>query len=241
MKILALDSTAKTASVALCENETLLAEYTLNNGNTHSETLLPMIEAMLSQFSLAPHDVELFACSAGPGSFTGVRIGVATIKGLAFCSGRPAVGVSTLEALARNLDFGDPECEKKAPKVICPVMDARRGQLYTAYFIRRGNGLERLTPDRAIEYSEFESDVLEMGRVWLCGDGYSLVRRLIPDDSIFDTPERLRYQSAYSVALSALEAYRRGETGDANELRPVYLRPSQAERERARRLEDKNA
>ena len=107
MKILSLDSTAKTATAALCEDETLLAEYTLNNGNTHSESLLPMVESILSAFSLKPHDVELFACAAGPGSFTGVRIGVATVKGLAFGSGRPAVGVSTLEALARNLDFGD--------------------------------------------------------------------------------------------------------------------------------------
>ena len=192
MKILAVDSTAKTATVALCDDRTMLAEFTLNNGNTHSETLLPMIESMLNAFGMKPHDVDLFACSAGPGSFTGVRIGVATVKGLAFGSGRPAVGVSTLEALARNLDFGD-----DASKIICPVMDARRGQLYTARFVRRGSELERLTPDRAISYTEFENETLPLGKVWLCGDEY----------------------------------------GDADALRPVYLRLSQAERERAERLE----
>ena len=208
MKILAVDSTAKTATVALCDDRTMLAEFTLNNGNTHSETLLPMIESMLNAFGMKPRDVGLFACSAGPGSFTGVRIGVATVKGLAFGSGRPAVGISTLEALARNLDFGD-----DASKIICPVMDARRGQLYTARFVRRGSELERLTPDRAISYTEFENETLPLGKVWLCGDGYGL------------------------VALSAWLAYRRGEYGDADALRPVYLRLSQAERERAERLE----
>ena len=232
MKILAVDSTAKTATVALCDDRTMLAEFTLNNGNTHSETLLPMIESMLNAFGMKPHDVDLFACSAGPGSFTGVRIGVATVKGLAFGSGRPAVGVSTLEALARNLDFGD-----DASKIICPVMDARRGQLYTARFVRRGSELERLTPDRAISYTEFENEPLPLGKVWLCGDGYGLVHGLMPEGTVYDTPEPLRYQSAYSVALSAWLAYRRGEYGDADALRPVYLRLSQAERERAERLE----
>ena len=196
------------------------------------ETLLPMIESMLNAFGMKPHDVDLFACSAGPGSFTGVRIGVATVKGLAFGSGRPAVGVSTLEALARNLDFGD-----DASKIICPVMDARRGQLYTARFVRRGSELERLTPDRAISYTEFENETLPLGKVWLCGDGYGLVQGLMPEGTVYDTPEPMRYQSAYSVALSAWLAYRRGEYGDADSLRPVYLRLSQAERERAERLE----
>ena len=187
---------------------------------------------MLNAFGMKPHDVDLFACSAGPGSFTGVRIGVATVKGLAFGSGRPAVGVSTLEALARNLDFGD-----DASKIICPVMDARRGQLYTARFVRRGSELERLTPDRAISYTEFENETLPLGKVWLCGDGYGLVQGLLPEGTVYDTPEPMRYQSAYSVALSAWLAYRRGEYGDADSLRPVYLRLSQAERERAERLE----
>ena len=132
----------------------------------------------------------------------------------------------------RNLDFGD-----DASKIICPVMDARRGQLYTARFVRRGSELERLTPDRAISYTEFENETLPLGKVWLCGDGYGLVQGLMPEGTVYDTPEPMRYQSAYSVALSAWLAYRRGEYGDADSLRPVYLRLSQAERERAERLE----
>lgn len=226
MKIFACDSTAQTASVALCEDNLLLAQYTQNNGNTHSETLLPMAQTMLRAMSVNIADIDLFSCSAGPGSFTGVRIGAATVKGLAFGSGKPCIGVSTLEALARNL-AGDDD------RIICPVMDARRGQLYTARFRCTGGHLERLTPDRAIAYSEFEQECAESGeRVWLCGDGYSLVRKLLPAGLSHETPELLRYQSAYSVAQAALAAFRSGIRTTDSELRPVYLRPCQAERER---------
>lgn len=234
MKIYAVDSTAKTASVALCEDGRLLAQYTQNNGNTHSETLLPMTETLLRAMGTDLADVDLFACSAGPGSFTGVRIGVATVKGLAFGRGKPCVGVSTLEALARNLVTDD--C-----RIICPVMDARRGQLYTARFACRDGKLERLTPDRAISYAEFEAECVAAGeKVWLCGDGYDLVKRLLPPELAHDTPEPERYQSAYSVAQAALAAYEAGiRTTDA-ELRPVYLRLSQAERERLEREAARN-
>ncbi|MCQ2353835.1 MAG: tRNA (adenosine(37)-N6)-threonylcarbamoyltransferase complex dimerization subunit type 1 TsaB [Clostridia bacterium] len=226
MKIYACDSTAKTASVTLCEDEILLAQYTQNNGNTHSETLLPMTETMLRAMNTDTDEIDIFACSAGPGSFTGVRIGAATVKGLAFGKGKVCIGVSTLDALARNL-LDDID------KIICPVMDARRGQLYTATFRSHSGKLERITPDRAISYPEFEQDVIALGeKVWLCGDGYSLVKRLLPEGTSHDTPEMLRYQSAYSVARSALDEYRNGiRTTDAD-LRPVYLRLSQAERER---------
>lgn len=231
MKIYAVDSTAKTASVALCEDGRLLAQYTQNNGNTHSETLLPMTETLLRSMGTSISDIDVFACSAGPGSFTGVRIGVATVKGLAFGRGKPCIGVSTLEALARNL-VTDEE------RVICPVMDARRGQLYTARFVSRAGSLERLTPDRAISYAEFEAECAAAGeKVWLCGDGYDLVRRLLPEGACHDTPELLRCQSAFSVACAAWDAYRSGVRTTDEELRPVYLRPSQAERERLEREE----
>ena len=121
MKILAIDSTALVASVAICEDEVLLGEVTLNNGNTHSETLLPTVEFLLSHLSLTRDDIDLFALSEGPGSFTGVRIGAATVKGLAFGTRKPCVGVSTLEALAYNLRSHD--------GLICPVMNARRKQV----------------------------------------------------------------------------------------------------------------
>ena len=126
MKILALDSSATVATVALCEDQRLLAEYTVNNGNTHSETLLPMVESLLANFSMTAKDVDIFAASIGPGSFTGVRIGAATLKGLAFASNKACVGVSTLEARAYNL--------VSHKGLICPVMNARRSQVYTALF-----------------------------------------------------------------------------------------------------------
>ena len=148
MKILALDSTAKVASVALCEDELLLGELTLNNGNTHSQTLLPMVEFLLNKFELAPSDIDLFAAAIGPGSFTGVRIGAATLKGLAFGKKTPCAGVSTLEALAYNLSDRD--------GLICPVMNARRQQVYTALFRAKDGVLERLMPDSAIAITELD-------------------------------------------------------------------------------------
>ena len=131
MKILALDTSATVASIAVTEDLTPLAVYTLNNKNTHSETLLPMIESALKTLSLTAENIELFALSAGPGSFTGVRIGAATLKGIAFAKERPCIEVSTLEALANNLVI------KKG--LICPVMNARRSQVYTALF--RSDGI----------------------------------------------------------------------------------------------------
>ena len=127
MKIFACDSTAKTASVALCEDNILLAEFTQNGGNTHSETLLPMTEVLLNSMKTDIDEIDIFAVSEGPGSFTGVRIGAATVKGFAHRKDKPCIGVSTLEALATNLAFGE-------NKIIIPVMDARRGQFYTAKF-----------------------------------------------------------------------------------------------------------
>lgn len=235
MLIYACDSTAQTASVAICRDDILLAQYTQNNGNTHSETLLPMTETMLKANNTDIDDVDLFACSAGPGSFTGVRIGAATLKGLAYGKDKPCVAVSTLEALAMNLVCDEGE------RLICPVMDARRGQVYTATFICRDGKLERLTPDRAISFEEFFSDALKYGmKLWLCGDGYSLVKKKLPADAAHDTPELLRYQSAYSVAQAALAEYKRGNFTTDRELRPVYLRLSQAERERLDAEKSKN-
>ena len=164
MKIMSLDSTAQTATVALTEDEKLLAEYTLNNGNTHSETLLPMVESMLTQLGMEVGDVELFALSCGPGSFTGVRIGAATVKGLAFGMHKPCIGVSTLEALAWNL--------VACPGLICPVMNARRSQVYTALFRSEGGTLTRLLPDDALSLAELEKILAGYNEpVRLCGDG----------------------------------------------------------------------
>lgn len=230
MKILAVDSSALVASAALCEDERLLAEYTLNNKNTHSETLLPMIESLLSFFSLEVGDVDIFAVSSGPGSFTGVRIGAATVKGLAFASKKPCVGVSTLEALAYNLRF--------YKGLICPVMNARRSQVYTALFRSDGKNVTRLMPDSAMAISELDAVLADYSKgeeVALVGDGYNITEQGFYKTALRYVPERLRHQSAFSVAEVALKCYRDGNYGTDSELCVDYLRPSQAERERAER------
>jgi tRNA threonylcarbamoyladenosine biosynthesis protein TsaB len=228
MKILALDSTAIAASVALCEDEKLLGEYTIANGNTHSQTLLPMVESILNLFDLTADDIDLFAASAGPGSFTGVRIGAATVKGLAFATEKPCIGVSTLEALAYNLAHTD--------GLICPVMNARRQQVYTALFRCKNGVLERLMPDSAIAITELDTHLSQYDEpVRLCGDGYDVTLPLMTH-TVIPTSERYRHQSAYSVAQVARRMYEGGEVCTDITLSPIYLRLSQAERERAERM-----
>lgn len=230
MKILALDSSALVATAALFEDEKLLAEYTLNNGNTHSETILPMVESILGFFGITPKDIDLFAVSAGPGSFTGVRIGAATLKGLAFGAKKPCVEVSTLEAIAQNLSIHE--------GLICPVMNARRSQVYTALFRSDGKELTRLMPDSALSISELDELLSAYGEeVCLCGDGYEITEKGFSKTSLHFVPQRLRLQSAASVASVALKNYRNGDFGTDSELGVNYLRPSQAERERAEKLQ----
>ncbi len=234
MVILALDSTAQTASAAIMSDGKLKSLMTLNSGNTHSETLLPMIEEQLKLLKLTPKDIGLFAMSAGPGSFTGVRIGAATVKGLAFGTGKPCVGVSTLEALANNMTA--------VRGIICPVMNARRGQVYNAIFTSDGNEVKRITDDAAIPLSELEEMLSGYdGEIYFTGDGYDLAHDAIKLDRVRETPEMLRYQNALSVALCAEKKYlaaaedeRMKFTGAA--VNPVYLRKPQAEREREERL-----
>ena len=223
MKILSLDSSATVATVALCEDGRLLAEYTLNNGNTHSETLLPMVESVLRLYGISVKDIDLFAASAGPGSFTGVRIGVATLKGLAFQSNTPCVGVSTLEAIAENLSLHQ--------GLICPVMNARRGQVYTALFRSNGEQMERLMPDSALSVTELDELLSAYGEpVAFCGDGYDVTLPVLQKTKAIPVPERLRHQSAYSVAQIAYRNHLAGISVTDKELTVTYLRPSQAER-----------
>ena len=229
MKILALDSSAAVATVALCENERLLAEYTLNNGNTHSQTLLPMVETVLRSFGLTPADIDLFACTAGPGSFTGVRIGAATLKGLAFDMGKPCVGVSTLEAIAENLSH--------RAGLICPVMNARRSQVYTALFRSDGTTLTRLLTDSALSIADLDKTLATYQEpISFCGDGYDVTLPELTQTKALFVPERLRHQSAYSVAQLAWRQYRVGQSTTDAGLTVTYLRPSQAERTRMEQL-----
>ncbi len=233
MKILSVDSSAVAASVAICDDTTLLAEYTLNNGNTHSETILPMVESALKMLSLTVDDIDLFAVSNGPGSFTGVRIGTATVKALAFGKDKPCVGVSTLEALAYNL--------VGYKGLICPVMNARRSQVYTALFESDGERLTRVIEDTPMAVSELDGVLAECGEpVRFCGDGYDVTVPNLEKCKYINVPERERLQSAYSVAVTALEKYKNGEYTNDRELVSTYLRPSQAERERVERLNNEN-
>ena len=235
MLILALDSTALVGSVALCDNEHLLAECTLNTGNTHSETLLPTVEFVLKSCGVTADEIDLFACTVGPGSFTGVRIGAATVKGMAFGKNKPCVGVSTLEALATNAKAFD--------GIICPCMNARREQVYNALFLCKGGKLTRLCEDRALAIEDLLRELETYApdhKIYLVGDGAELVidfdelgeRFPALYDRLILLEERLRNQSGYSVAQVALETYRNGISCTDAELAPVYLRPSQAERVR---------
>ena len=230
MKILALDSTADVGTVALCEDKKLIAQITVNTGNTHSETLLPSVESALKLAGVPINDIDLFACSTGPGSFTGVRIGVATIKGLAYGKNKPCASISTLDALARNLLGFD--------GIICPVMNARRSQVYNALFECRGGEIKRLCPDRAISIEELDGELSQIDdKIYLCGDGYSITEANLKKTKIENIPYPLRLTNAYSVALSAIEKCEKGDLLTDSTLVPIYLRPSQAERERLERLE----
>ncbi len=232
MKILAFDSTATTASVAITEDSRLLGEVTLNNGNTHSETLLPMAEALLGMLRLTVRDIDLFACSAGPGSFTGVRIGAATVKGMAFGTKKPCVGVSTLEALAYNM--------RGHRGIVCPVMNARRSQVYTAIFESDGENVKRLSEDMAIGADELDEMLSSYDAdVYLVGDGIDVALECFKKTKAITAPEELRYQSAYSVAEVALCMHKDGKSVSDAELTATYLRLSQAERERLERENSK--
>ena len=229
MNILALDSTATTASVALCRDSKLLAMTTLNGGLTHSEALLPLVEQLMLRTHLSMDDIDIFACAEGPGSFTGVRIGAATIKGLAFGREKPCIGVSTLQALAYNLAACD--------GIICPVMNARRDQVYNAIFRADGGVLTRLCPDRAISVSDLADELAQYGEpIYFCGDGADLMSHL-PSHPI---PDFLLWQNGYSVAMCALELYREGVRTTDTQLAPTYLRLPQAERERLEKLKADN-
>jgi len=229
MIILSLDTSATVASAALCDGERLLAEYTLNNGNTHSETLLPMVESLLAHFGITTDDIDIFAASTGPGSFTGVRIGAATLKGLAFGKNKPCVSVSTLEAIAENLNVHK--------GLICPVMNARRSQVYTALFESDGVSITRLSDDEAISIAELDEKLAALGKpVRFCGDGYDVTLAGLKATEVIETPERARYQSAHSVATVAKARFEAGESVSDKELVATYLRPCQAERERLERL-----
>lgn len=229
MLILALESSAKAASAAISRDGELLAQSFFNCGLTHSVTLLPMAEDLLKNAGFTMADIDAVAVAHGPGSFTGVRIGVSAAKGLCWGAQKPAVGVSTLEAMA----WGG-ECAPEG-SIICCAMDARRNQVYNALFRFENGSPRRICPDRAISLGELGEELKAMGgRIFVLGDGavlcYNHLSKLLPD--VVLAPEGVRLQSAWGVCRAAEGK----EPVSGGSLIPVYLRLSQAERERLERM-----
>ena len=232
MRILALETSAKSVSCAVVEDGAVLARSFQRTGLTHSRTLLPMVDATLQNAEISLDSIDLYAAAAGPGSFTGLRIGVSALKGLAWAADKPCVGVSTLRAMAQNLAHVD-------ALLIC-AMDARRDQVYNALFEAKSGKLTRLCDDRAIGLDELAAELRgDTRRKLVLGDGAVLAHGHLTQNGIACelAPEALRYQDAVGVALAAEKAAERGETVSAQELSIAYLRISQAERERNARLQ----
>ena len=227
MLILAFETSAKAGSVALMDEGKLLAESYQNTGLTHSQTLLTMAEDLLKSCGRSVQDVNAVAVAAGPGSFTGVRIGVAAAKGFAWGGSLPCYGVSTLESMALQMGAWQ--------GYICPVMDARRSQVYNALFHAEKGQLTRITEDRAIALADLAEELKKLEEpIFLVGDGsvlcYNTLLESVPN--LVCPPEHRMHQRASGVALAAQAAIVRGEDGNAAALAPNYLRLSQAERER---------
>lgn len=230
MRILAFETSAKAASVALLEDDRLLGESYQNTGLTHSQTLMSMAEDLIKSCGYTPQDIEAVAVAAGPGSFTGVRIGVAAAKGFAWGRELPCYGVSTLEAMALNLGVYQ--------GYILPVMDARRDQVYTALFHADCGKYTRIREDRAISLQELGEDIQNLSEpIFLVGDGsvlcYNTLSEKVP--ALVCPPEHRMHQRAAGVGLAACRKRAEGASCDGAALIPNYLRLSQAERERLSR------
>lgn len=223
MKILAVDTSSLVATAAICEDDKLICEIVLNNKLTHSQTLLPIIDSCFKKSELSPEEIDIYAVSEGPGSFTGLRIGVTTIKGLAHAGNKPVVGVNTLEALAYNLPY--------CPYIIAPIMDARREQVYNALYKFEEGILKEIAAPRAISLDDCIDELEEIGeKVVFLGDGVPVFKDKISDRlGILASfaPQNCNMQRASCVCQVA----KTKETIHYSKLAPVYLRKSQAERE----------
>ena len=234
MLLLAFETSAKAASVALFEGRKLLGESYQNTGLTHSQTLMVIAEELLKQCGCTAQDVDAVAVAEGPGSFTGVRIGVAAAKGFAWGKNIPCYGVSTLESMALSLAAYD--------GMVCPVMDARRSQVYNALFYVNQGVLSRAADDRAIALSDLAEELKNTEKpIFLVGDGSILTYNTLHDEipNLVLPPEHRMHQRAVGVGLAALGKIEAGEPGDGNALTPNYLRLSQAERERNEKMQAK--
>ena len=227
MKILAMDSSGLVASVALVCDGTMIAEYTTNFKKTHSQTLLPMIDEIVTMTGISLQEIDAIAVSAGPGSFTGLRIGSSTAKGLGLALKKPIISVPTVEGLAYNL-FG-------SEKLICPIMDARRNQVYTGLYTFQDGKMKIISDQKAVSIDEIVEEINAIGKeVIFLGDGVPVFKSFIEENcniSVSFAPAHMAMQRAGAVALRAEDYYNQGKIETAKEHKPVYLRLSQAERE----------
>lgn len=231
MRILALDSSGLVASVAIMEEEQTIAEYTVNYKKTHSQTLLPMLDEIVKMTEMDLNTIDAIAIAGGPGSFTGLRIGSATAKGLGLALGKPLIHVPTLEGLVCNL-YG-------CSSLICPIMDARRNQVYTGVYRLNESGLQVVKEQMAIDVGVLAEQLNALGEaVTFLGDGVPVYRDQLEEKLTVPftfAPANMNRQRAASVGLRGFQYYREGRIETAAEHQPDYLRVSQAERERAER------
>ena len=242
MKILGLDSSGLVASVAVVEddgvNSNLLAEYTVNYKKTHSQTLLPMLDEIAKMIELDLSSIDAIAVAGGPGSFTGLRIGSATAKGLGLALKKPLIHIPTVDGLAYNLCYTD--------RIICPIMDARRNQVYTGIYQMDGDKLQVLEAQMAVGIDELAKKLCTYGKPMIfLGDGVPvhkdrLEKELMTDQDIAFAPAHMNQQRAAAVGMLGIQYYKEGKTETAMEHEPDYLRVSQAEREREERLKAEN-
>ena len=236
MRVLAIDSSGLTATAAIVEDEQTVAEYTINYKKTHSQTLLPMIDEMVRMVEIDLSMIDAIAVSGGPGSFTGLRIGSATAKGLGLALDKPIVAVPTVDALAYNLYDTD--------KLICPMMDARRQQVYTGIYAFENHRLKVLREQMPEAVTDLAGQVNDYGReVIFLGDGVPVYRAVLEREMKVPysfAPPHLSRQRAGAVAALGMIYYREGKAEHARDHRPEYLRMSQAERERAEKQKEKN-
>ena len=225
MLTLAFDTTSKTAAVALLKDKEILYDTIVNTGLNHSEVILPAIDQALRRESLKINDIDLFACTIGPGSFTGVRIGVSTLKGLILATGKPAVGISSLAALALNAG--------KTSKLICSMMDAGRGQVYIAFYrYDKNEYLEQIGVERAVQPKNVLLDIDE--EIDLVGDGAINYADIIcKNKKIIIDPKLPKYIKASSVGILGIRKFHRKDLLNTETLTPVYLRPADARPKKA--------
>ena len=238
MRVLALDSSGIVASVAVVEDDTLVAEYTVNYKKTHSQTLLPMLDEIVKMTELDLKTIDAIAVAKGPGSFTGLRIGSSTAKGMALALKKPILSIPTLEGLAYRLT-------PVTDELVCPLMDARRNQVYTGIYQNKKEGIEVVRQQEAVAIEELIEQVNALERpVVFLGDGVPVQKEVLEANITVPyrfAPAHLNRQSASAVAALGVVYYKEGKSEDARDHKPIYLRQSQAERERALRLKGEQA